>query len=193
MFIFGYLIMQFIVAMEKETGAIGLNGDMPWQSKKIKEDLAFFKSKTLGKHIVMGNKTVQGLIKNNIILKDRHVISLTKSPDNQEKNNGIQYCNLSDLIQLLHQLENHNHDNANEIVICGGKELYDLMMNNLELRKYLTLGYVSLIEFKQDKYKYDTDIKSFYHQVVNEAQDMNEDVIVDNDDYKLTIQTFYFT
>ena len=42
---FGYLIMQFIVAMEKETGAIGLNGDMPWQSKKIKEDLAFFLSK----------------------------------------------------------------------------------------------------------------------------------------------------
>ena len=37
------------------------------------------------------------------------------------------------------------------------------------------------------------DIKSFYHQIVNEAQDMSEDVIVDNDDYKLTIQTFYFT
>lgn len=191
MFIFGYLIMQFIVAMEKETGAIGLNGDMPWQSKKIKEDLAFFKSKTLGKHIVMGNKTVQGLIRNNIVLKDRYIIALTKNPENQNNNNDIQYCNLSDLIQLLHQLENHDHDN--EIVICGGKELYDLMMNNLELRKYLTLGYVSLIEFKQDKYEYDTDIKSFYHQVVNEAQDMSEEVIVDNDDYKLTIQTIYFT
>ena len=50
-----------------------------------------------------------------------------------------------------------------------------------------------MIEFKQDKYDYDTDIKSFYHQIVNEAQDMSEDVIVDNDDYKLTIQTFYFT
>ena len=183
--------MQFIVAMEKETGAIGLNGDMPWQSKKIKEDLAFFKSKTLGKHIVMGNKTVQGLIRNNIVLKDRHIVALTKNPENQNNNNDIQYCNLSDLIKLLHQLENHDHNN--EIVICGGKELYDLMMNNLELRKYLTLGYVSLIEFKQDKYEYDTDIKSFYHQVVNEAQDMSEEVIVDNDDYKLTIQTIYFT
>lgn len=187
--------MQFIVAMEKGTGAIGLNGNMPWQSKKIKEDLAFFKSKTLGKHIVMGNKTVQGLIQNNIVLKDRHLISLTKNPKNQDKNNNVEYYNLSDLIQLLHQLENNDHDNdnVNEIVICGGKELYDLMMNNLELRKYLTTGYISLIEFKKDKYKYDIDIKSFYHQVVNEAQDMTEEVIVDNDDYKLTIQTFYFT
>lgn len=185
--------MQFIVAMEKETGAIGLNGDMPWQSKKIKEDLAFFKSKTLGKHIVMGNKTVQGLIQNNIVLKDRHLISLTKNPKNQDKNNNVEYYNLSDLIQLLHQLENNDHDNVNEIVICGGKELYDLMMNNLELRKYLTTGYISLIEFKQDKYNYDTDIKSFYHQVVNEAQDMTEEVVVDNEDYKLTIQTLYFT
>lgn len=67
------------------------------------------------------------------------------------------------------------------------------MMNNLELRKYLTTGYISLIEFKQNKYNYDTDIKSFYHQVVNEAQDMTEEVVVDNEDYKLTIQTFYFT
>ena len=185
--------MQFIVAMEKGTGAIGLNGNMPWQSKKIKEDLAFFKSKTLEKHIVMGNKTVQGLIRNNIVLKDRHIIALTKNPENQNNNNDIQYCNLSDLIKLLHQLENHENENTNEMVICGGKELYDLIMNNLELRKYLTLGYVSLIEFKQDKYEYDTDIKSFYHQVINEAQDMSEEVVVDNEDYKLTIQTFYFT
>ena len=61
---------QVILAMTKN-GGIGFRGQLPWH---IKEELQLFKQKTMGKIVVMGRKTVEGIPK----LTGREVWCLTK-------------------------------------------------------------------------------------------------------------------
>ena len=47
-----------LIAARSRNGAIGLDGNLPW---RLAEDLAFFKSVTLGHPIIMGRKTWESL------------------------------------------------------------------------------------------------------------------------------------
>lgn len=184
--------MKFIVAMEKNTYGIGLNQEMPWHNDvKVKEDLQFFREKTIGKNIVFGNNTYKGLIKNNIKLDKRNILVLSQSTQ------GKQYYTLDELIQTINNIETKPFDTddyqiKNDVIICGGKEVYELIFKQPELRKHLTYGYVSIIEFKQNKFKFDTDIKDFYNTVLKEAIHTKQSVLTDNELYKVTIEEFKF-
>lgn len=46
------------IAAVAEDGSIGIDGHLPW---RCKEDLALFRSKTLGGHVVAGRKTAQSI------------------------------------------------------------------------------------------------------------------------------------
>ena len=184
--------MKFIVAMEKNTCGIGLNKEMPWHNTiKVKEDLQFFREKTIGKNIVVGNNTHKGLLKNHIKLDKRNILILSNSTK------GEQYYTLDELIQVINNIETKLFDVSkyhikDDVIICGGKELYELIFKQPELRKHLTCGYVSVIEFKQNQFEFDTDIKDFYNTILKEAIHTKQSVLTDNDLYKVTIKEFQF-
>ena len=176
--------MKFIVAMEKNTYGIGLNQEMPWHNDvKVKEDLQFFREKTIGKNIVFGNNTYKGLIKNNIKLDKRNILVLSQSTQ------GKQYYTLDELIQVINNIETKLLDG---VIICGGKELYELIFKTSELSKHLTSGYISSIEFKQHQFEFDTNIQDFYNLVVKEAKYKQQSILADNELYTVTLEEFNF-
>ena len=184
--------MKFIVAMEKNTCGIGLNQEMPWHNEvKVKEDLQFFKEKTIGKNIVFGNNTDKVLLKNNIKLDKRNILVLSHSQK------GQQYYTLDELIQAINNIETKLFDASgyqikDDVVICGGKELYELIFKTPELRQHLTSGYVSSIEFKQHQFEFDTNIQDFYNLVVKESKNTQQSILADNELYKVTLEEFQF-
>ena len=184
--------MKFIVAMEKNTCGIGLNQEMPWHNEvKVKEDLHFFKETTMGKNIVFGNNTYKGLVKKNIELDKRNILVLSHSQQ------GQQYYTLDELIQAINNIETKLFDeNMNQIkddvIICGGKEVYELIFKTPELRKHLTSGYISSIEFKQHQFEFDTNIKDFYNLVIKESKTIQQSILADNELYKVTLEEFKF-
>lgn len=70
------LELHLIVAIA-ENGAIGINGDMPWQ-RELPADLKHFKKNTLGHPIIMGRRTYESFPKgalpgrtNLVVTRDR--------------------------------------------------------------------------------------------------------------------------
>ena len=58
-----------------ENGVIGVDNDLPW---RLPDDLKFFKSKTMGKPIIMGRKSFESIGK---ALPKRRNIVLTRNKD----------------------------------------------------------------------------------------------------------------
>lgn len=104
--------LHVIVAMA-ENGAIGLNGDMPWQ-RGLPADLKHFKQTTMGYPIVMGRKTYESLPKRP--LPGRQNIIVTR---NTEYN--------SEGATVVHSLEDAMSSDVTEndrIFLIGGGELF---------------------------------------------------------------------
>jgi dihydrofolate reductase/thymidylate synthase len=100
---------QIIVAMN-EKGGIGYKNRIPWNCK---EDLALFKSKTMGKTIVVGRKTAAHLPN----LPGRNIICLTRDPTLNTafwSNNVIVTNKLEDIYLC-----------SEDIIIAGGSEIYE--------------------------------------------------------------------
>lgn len=122
---------QLIVAMDSSCG-IGYKGKIPWY---FPQDLKHFRRQTLGKAIVMGRKTVEGLPP----LKHRKVICLTRgSPDVSEWKNEV---------TVVRSLD----DISEPVVIAGGAEVY---RTALERPGYIDKIYLTMIrgEFKSDTF-----------------------------------------
>ena len=104
-------LISMIVAMDKN-GLIGDGNQLPW---KIKEDMQWFKRKTMGKAVLMGRKTYESIGKqlpgrrNLVITRKRGYVST-------EKHVKV-YNSIYDAIA-----ENVDVD---EIVIIGGREIYE--------------------------------------------------------------------
>ena len=64
-----------IIAAIGKNNELGKDNDLIW---KIKDDLKFFKEKTMGHDIIMGRKTFESLPR---LLQGRRHIVLTKHPD----------------------------------------------------------------------------------------------------------------
>lgn len=77
--------MLVCIWAEAHDGLIGRNGTLPWS---LPNDLKFFKKHTLGKTIVMGRKTFDGMGKR--LLPQRHTIVLTR--DSQYDTAGAERC-----------------------------------------------------------------------------------------------------
>lgn len=103
-------MISLIVAInEKRT--IGLKGVIPWRNP---EDLKHFKNYTMGKKVVMGRKTFEGLPKK---LKGREIYVVSRKIDDEN--------NINDLKSFLESYKDSNE----EIVVAGGGEIYAQAMD----------------------------------------------------------------
>ena len=107
-----------IVAATKE-GIIGNGNALPW---RIKEDLAFFKEKTMGYPVIMGRKTYESIGR---LLPGRHNIILTRSKERIE-------C-----AALLDGPRIPSYITAGKVFIIGGSEVYKAYEDQID-EIYLT-------------------------------------------------------
>lgn len=104
--------MTGIIAIS-EDGGIGYKNKLPWP--KIKEDLAFFKEKTLYKNIVVGYNTFVGLPP----LKDRYIKVWKRDLNSKiEKFENGEFFNYS----LFSRSE--FYDYTQNDMLCGGAKAY---------------------------------------------------------------------
>lgn len=98
-------MITLVLAINKKR-TIGLNGVMPWRNA---EDLKFFRRLTMNQQIVMGRKTVEGLPKS---LDGRHILTVTRD------------ASIENSIQDFQAFLKENQNTSEQILICGGGEIY---------------------------------------------------------------------
>ena len=104
-----------------ENGVIGVDNDLPW---RLPNDLKFFKSKTIGKPIIMGRKSFESIGK---ALPKRRNIVLTRNKDFHAEGVEI-YQSLEAALEAC--------KDEPEVCITGGAGVYEKAINE---------GYVNLI------------------------------------------------
>ena len=104
-------IRVIAIAAMAENRVIGNRNQLPWQ---VPEDFRWFKSRTLGKTLLMGRKTFESIGRP---LPGRRTIVLSRSDYPAD---GITV--VSSLDQVAGCLE------ANELWICGGAEIYAMTL-----------------------------------------------------------------
>jgi dihydrofolate reductase len=99
-----------------ENGVIGRDGGLPW---RLSSDLKRFRAGTMGKPIVMGRKTFEGIGRP---LPGRHNIVVTRDPDYRAE--GVEAAgSLGDAITLA-RVRGRCMAGADEICIIGGGDIY---------------------------------------------------------------------
>lgn len=93
---------------------LGKNNDLIWH---FKEDMAFFRSQTMGKPIVMGMNTFDSLPK--LLPKRQHIV-LTRQIPNLPKEVTVIHS-IQDLLQYIEEYQE-------EIMIIGGASLYKQLL-----------------------------------------------------------------
>jgi dihydrofolate reductase len=123
------MIISLIVCMD-QNGVIGsteTNG-LPW-ARKMPDDLRRFRNITMGKPIIFGRTTWEGI---NLLLPGRSVAILSKTLQDIP---AFASTMLSAPDQLIDSLVRYEH--PNEIVICGGAQTYQAFWPYVS-RVYLT-------------------------------------------------------
>lgn len=98
-----------LLAAADHNWGIGIDGHLPWH---VPEDLARFRERTMGKCVIMGRRTFQGLPKP---LAGREVMVLSRTPTNDRE---------FDLDRLLAFLNQHEA----EAIVAGGAEVYRTLL-----------------------------------------------------------------
>ena len=110
-YIVHFFNMMGLVAISKNN-IIGYDGKLPW---KCKEDLAWFKSITLNKQIIVGHTTYKNLPK----LPNRKVLVLTDSKKENFYDPFTDHamCTVSyiDVLKMK---------NMKDLIVCGGMQTY---------------------------------------------------------------------
>jgi dihydrofolate reductase len=132
--------VEAILAVDSLNG-LAKNEKIPW---KIKTDLKFFKTKTLGNTVIMGSKTLLSL-PNVMPLTNRTNIVVT----NQKEKYSNMYKDITnlfflDLVQTVHFMKTNIN---NKFFIIGGNQIYNLL-----------LPYCSSIWLTKMKQNYDCDL-----------------------------------
>lgn len=104
-----------LIAAIGENRVIGDNGRIPW---RLPSDFAFFKARTLGKPVIMGRKTFESIGKP---LPGRTNLVVSRQPGYQP--DGVIVISSLDAA-LLHAETIATADNASEIIVAGGGEIY---------------------------------------------------------------------
>ena len=118
-------IISLVVAMSKQTRAIGKNNDLLW---KIPRDLKHFKEVTLGHPMIMGRATFDSIGR---VLPNRASIVVTRNKGWSHE--GVLVCH-----SLGEALEKAKEIDTEEITIIGGGEIFSLALP-FATRIYLTL------------------------------------------------------
>lgn len=125
--------MKAIAAMDENRG-IGKDNDLPWRCKgKISEDFKWFKEFTMGKILVVGNKTFDTLPP----LRNRNMVVLTSMSNSYEDtydpiyNTGYCHRSYEDILFI--------NESQKDLVCIGGAKTYSLFL------PYITEFYVTHI------------------------------------------------
>ena len=118
-------MISMIVAMD-EHNLIGNGNQLPWHKP---EDLKYFKKVTLGKAVLMGYNTYLSIV-NRLSHPLPNRINYVLTYNKELPNGGIIVENLE---ELLAEYENSDK----ELIIIGGKSVYESLINRVE-RLYLT-------------------------------------------------------
>lgn len=111
---------------------IGKNNKMPWH---ISEELQYFKKMTMGKPIIMGRKTFEGLGKK--LLPGRRTIVLTTG-DLAADGFDVAHNKIEALKYANDYIEKHvKPEQQKQIMIVGGSKIYDLFLNDVD-KMYLS-------------------------------------------------------
>lgn len=111
-----------IVAMSKN-GVIGINNRLPWP--KLKEDMKFFRTITIGKTVVMGRKTFESIGSKPLLGRNNIVISKNRLP--YEFENLTVFNDINEVFKL---------DNC---VIIGGSSIYEYFL------PYTNIMYITIV------------------------------------------------
>lgn len=116
---------------------LGKDNQLLWY---IKEDLAFYKSMTMGKHIIMGRKTLESMPMNALVGR----ISIVLSKSSLNKENGILYFdNINELLQYI-------NNSQESFMVIGGASIYRQFLDYVD---YMYLTHVtSLKQLEADCY-----------------------------------------
>lgn len=104
-------MIKMIFAIDKDN-LFGNQGKLAWH---YSEDLAYFKEKTLGKKILMGEETFKSILRNGKPLKDRTSVIATLTDYSFE---GVEVTH-----DVFKYLNDHKEE---EIFIIGGKRIIEL-------------------------------------------------------------------
>ena len=132
--------MNLIVAVSLDY-AIGKDNKLLF---RLPTDMVFFKEKTIGKTVVMGEKTYLSLPKRPLL--NRINIVLSDNP-NFVADGAIVVHTLDDLFKELKKYR------SEDIFVCGGASIYNLLMN------YCDTAYVTKVEKIVDADTYIDDIE----------------------------------
>ena len=104
--------MKAIAAMSSNR-AIGLRGNIPWESC-LREDFKWFRRATMGNILIMGRKTVESLPK---ALDGRTIITLSGKKSVQE---------ILEDIMLIEETQKEGE--GKEVWLCGGAQIYNMLL-----------------------------------------------------------------
>lgn len=119
-------MISLIWAMDKNN-LIGIDNDLPWH---YSEDLKYFKEKTTGKRVIMGENTFYSIL-NRIGKPLPHRKNIVATLDTNFKRDDVEVT--YDLIKFLKD----NQDTEEEIFVIGGKQIYALSLPYAK-RLYIT-------------------------------------------------------
>jgi len=113
--------VEGILAIDEKCG-LAKNGKIPWKNK---DDLIFFKNKTINNVVIMGINTLLSLPKKEP-LKERHNIVITSDTEKYRKIyetfNNIEFVNVNSVVNLLYSFPNKT------IFVIGGNQVYNLLL-----------------------------------------------------------------
>lgn len=137
-------ILSFVVAMSKQTRAIGKDNDLLW---KIPRDLEHFKNVTTGHPMIMGRTTFDSIGR---VLPNRTNIVITRNT--AWKHEGVLvYHSLEEALEEARKLD------TEEITIIGGAQIFALAL------PYVTRIYLTYVDddLEGDVYFPDFDEQQF--------------------------------
>lgn len=127
--------MNLIAAVDKNWG-IGKNNDLLFH---IKEDMKFFKEKTVGNVIIVGRKTLESFPSSKP-LPDRKNIVLTR--DGKYKcEDAIIVHSVSELLEFIKKCDK-------DVYVCGGAEIYSILL------PYCDTAYITRVDADADAQKF---------------------------------------
>lgn len=164
--------MNFIVAVSKDF-AIGYKNRLLFN---LPSDLVYFKNQTMGKVVVMGERTYLSLPKRP--LPGRINVVLSDNPLFQAEGAIVVHS----LDELFKKLDNYESEN---IFVCGGASVYNLLMD------YCDKAYITFVNATKPADTFIKDITKMPNwKIINESQTFQENgygfkfVIFKNQDIK---------
>ncbi len=121
------MILSMIVAIGKNR-QIGLDNKMLWH---ISEEFKHFKKTTMGKTMLMGRKTFESIGRP---LPGRRTLILSR-----DKNYHFDGCQtVTSIEEAIKVVKNNNEE---ELVICGGGQIYSKMLPEIDVLHLSTIDY----------------------------------------------------